>query len=239
MVRTEARIGTLMLLLALGAAGQSWEFPARHRHWRAGCAGLLHVDGDGVRFDQKGAKKDRHNWAWKYEDIQQLEFTDDGRVRVLSYHDRVSRLGADQAYEFVLDGRPALEPLERALRARLDERFVARLAETRTETPLYEIPVKRLGAVRGSEGRLAVYADRVVYRTAAPGASRTWRDADLKEVSSADPHALTVETFERGGRFDFQLKQRLDRAAFDALWMRLNRPCGLDLISTERKEKDQ
>lgn len=235
MARFEARTVVLMLALASGLA-QGHEFTARHRHWRAGCAGFLHVDGDGVRFDQKGAKKDRHNFAWKYADIQQLEVSDKGVIRVLSYHDRVSHAGQDQAYEFVLDGHPDMVPLARELRAKLDERFVSRLAET-PATPLWTIAVKRLGAVRGTEGTLEVYADQVVYRSARVGASRTWRDSDLREVSSAGPYELTVETFEKKGRFEFQLKQRLDVARFEALWKRLNRPRGLELISTTDKER--
>jgi hypothetical protein len=102
-------------------------------------------------------------------------------------------------------------------------------------TPLWQIPVKQLGAIRGTQGILAVYAGRVVYKSEKPFTSRTWRDEDLESVSSADPFQLTVTTREIGGTFNFQLRQSLPEDGYQSLWLRLNRPKGLTLIS-DRKE---
>jgi hypothetical protein len=111
---------------------------------------------------------------------------------------------------------------------------VARLADT-AGTAEWRVPAKKLNAVKGSEGALLVYADRLVYESATPGASRTWRDADIRSVSTAGPFEFTLESFEQDGVFHFQLKEPLDAARYQALWLRLNRPKGLSLIPTTKE----
>jgi len=46
-------------------------------------------------------------------------------------------------------------------------------------------------------------------------------------VSAFQPVSLGVE--------EFQLKAPLDPAKYEALWLRLNRPKGLELISTKKE----
>jgi hypothetical protein len=234
MARIEARTLCLIALALTPALARDFEFPARHDHWRKGCAGLLRIEADGISFTQVGGKKLAHQHRWAYQDIQQLEVTDGRIVRVLSYRDRRLLLGKDQPFEFTLDGKPDLMPVYQALRDRLDQRFIARLGDIQGQ-PLWQIEVKRLGAIRGTEGTLAVFADRVVYHTKTTAQSRTWRDADLVNISSAGPFQLTVTTLEKRGVFDFQLKQPLNAANYDSLWLRLNKPRGLALISDKKE----
>lgn len=234
MARIETRIVCLIALALAPASAQSFEYPARHDHWRGGCAGFLRVDADGLSFSQVGGTKLPHQHRWAYQDIQQLEVTDGGVVRLMSYRDRRLLLGKDQPFEFTLDGKPDLTPLYRILRPRLDQRFVARVGDAQGQ-PLWQLPVKRLARIRGTQGTLAVFADRVVYRTHATGQSRTWRDADLVNISSSGLFQLTVTTLEKRGTFDFQLKQPLNAAHYDALWLRLNGPRGLALISGKKE----
>lgn len=59
--------------------------------------------------------------------------------------------------------------------------------------------------------------------------SRTWRIQDLENVSSSDPFDLTVTTHER--EFRFQLKQALNEARYQELWLRVNRVRGLQILS--------
>ena len=227
----------MAIALAAPLAAQSpSEFTARHEHWRRGCAGVLTFDATGIRFAEKGKRKAEHQFAWAWQDIQQLEIGDGRRVRVLSYHDRPLLAGEDQAFNFTIDGRPDLRPIYDELRSRLDQRFIARLADA-AGTPQWSLPVKRLGALRGSEGTLLVFEDRVVYQSATTLASRTWRDADIQNISTSSPLEFSLTTLERNGTFHFQLKQTLDRERFDALWHRLNRPRGLDLIKTNEETK--
>lgn len=63
MAFTSEKAGRVMILAALacGAAfGTEVRFQVRHDHLRKGCAGVLIVDGTGIRF--RGAKD--HLWAW-------------------------------------------------------------------------------------------------------------------------------------------------------------------------------
>ena len=107
--------------------------------------------------------------------------------------------------------------------------FVAVLAAGDKVAPLWSVPVKRLGRIRGSEGVLEVAADRIVYNTGKKDQSRTWRFRDIDNISTSDPFQLTVTTFERskleyGNRkgFNFELKQPLDEKRFNLLWRQLN-----------------
>lgn len=231
----KTNLGLIVLCLAAPLwAGSAREFPARHAHWRRGCAGILRFDDSGVGFEQKGGDKTPHRFHWNWQDIQQLELSDGKLVRVVSYHDRVALAGQDQPFTFLLDGRVDLTPVYRELREKLDQRLVARLADA-AGAPLWTLAVKRLGAVRGSEGTLLVLAEGIVYKTETPWQSRTWRDSDIDNISTSGPFELSVTTLERNGVFHFQLKQTLHRERYEALWHRLNRPKGLALISTTKE----
>ena len=223
-----------MLLSAFALPCAALEYPARHDHWRRGCAGVLRIDSDGISFSEVSNKGAEHQWKWTWADVQQLEIGDGRMVRVLRYKDRAWLAGKDRPFDFYLDGRPDLTPAYELLRGILDQRFVVRLADM-SGKPLWQLPVKRLGAIRGTEGTLAVFADRVVYSSATPWASRTWRDADITSLSSAHPLQLTITTLEQGGIFEFQLRQSLPADHYQALWLRLNRPKGLAIISDNKE----
>lgn len=224
----------LIALLLVPAACAAYEFPARHDHWRSGCAGILRFDADGVSFHQISNKETPHRFNWNWTQIQQLEIGDGRMVRLTGYRDRPYLAGKDQPFDFYLDGRPDLSPVYQLLRGHLDQRLIVRLADMAGK-PLWQLPVKRLGAVRGTQGTLAVFADRVVYRSDTPWASRTWRDSDIDNISTSGPFQLTVTTFEHGGTFHFQLRQGLPPEQYQALWLRLNRPKGLAIISNSKE----
>jgi hypothetical protein len=211
-------IGKTAACLTMVAAmwGAEVKFPARHDHLRKGCDGTVTVTDDGISF----AGKKKHVWSWKYQDIQQLEMAP-RRLRVLTYSDNRWKLGADREYEF--RGEVPRE-LYQLWSAKLDQRFVAELADTSISG--WSIPVKHLQRVRGSEGVLRFGPDRVVYETAAKQDSRTWRYQDLAGISSSGPFQLTITSFERarshyGDRkgFNFQLKAALDEARYNQLWL--------------------
>ena len=214
--------GCLMLAAALW--GADVEFEALHDHVRKGCAGKVTVTDDGIQF--AGAKKG-HAWTWKYQDIQQLTLAP-GRLIVLTYHDRKLRLGADREFEF----RGTI-PAGLAARwsAKLDQRFVARLAPA--DASGWSLPVKHLQRVKGSEGKLTFGPDQIVYATPAKEDSRTWRYEDIEGISSSGPFQLTITTFERarshyGDRkgFNFQLKQALNEAQYNQLWLDIEKKNG-------------
>ena len=81
--------------------------------------------------------------------------------------------------------------------------------------------------------------DRIVYETARPRQSRTWRYQDLENVSTSDRYQLTLTSYERARTsygsmkgFNFQLKQPLDEKRFEALWKRLNQDKGLQFLNS-------
>lgn len=216
--------------------------------------GVLSISTQGVSYQQvlsEGSRKARkpptpESVQFDFQDIQQLWVSPDKLVLV-TYKDRKWFLGVDKEFEFLLPKDKSFEPAYAMLKDKLDRRFIAALADS-PDAVLWELPVKRLGTLQGSEGLLQVGADRIVYRTDSARQSRTWRLQDIENVSTSDPYEFTLVTYERaraqyGGRkgFHFQLKQPLDEKRFDALWRRLNQHKGLQFLTSveERNQAQQ
>jgi hypothetical protein len=196
----------------LAAAAHAAQFPAAYKKH----AGVLTVDESGVSY--AGAKAER--WSWKYQDIQRFTLSPD-RITVLTYQDNRYLLGADRGYEFT--GKiPALE-LYDLLKGRLDQRFVAALAET-TFPVRFSVPAKHLLPITGCEGALLFGADAIAWSTASKDDSRTWRYQDIANISSSGPFDLSVTTLEK--TFHFQLKQPLAESRYNELWMEIEKKNG-------------
>ena len=239
----------LVLLVVTAMLGNAVEIRFEVRHERAlkDHPGVLTFDDQGVSYEQVPTPKQQKKEAsqkgplrlervrWSYTDIQQLWIAPH-KVVLTTYRDRKWLLGVDKEYEFFSQTGKSFDGLYPLLKEKLDQRFVAAMADE-SSTPLWEIPVKLLGVVQGSEGVLQVGPERIVYRTALPGLSRTWRYQDIENISSSGPFQLTLTSFERaqaqyGSRkgFNFQLKQRLDEKRYELLWRRLNRDKGLRFL---------
>ena len=203
----------LILAATLASAAQ---FAVRHEHLRQGCAGVMTVDENGVRFT--GAKK--HAWSWKYEDIQQLRLSPES-IYILTYKDSKLRLGKDREYNFT--GKIPAEELYPLLKDRMDQRFVAAVGQA-SGAVSFSLPVKHLRPIVGSEGTLAFGADAIVYSTPAKAESRTWRYSDIENIGSSGPFQLTITTLEKG--FTFQLKQPITEARYNQLWLQIEKTNG-------------
>jgi len=204
----KAAAAGVVLAIQLGAA----QYAMRHDHLHKGCDGMLTVDDEGIRFDSpKG-----HDFAWKYEDIQQLTLLPDG-LTILTYKDSKLRLGAD--LEFHFKGELPAAELYRDWSAKLDQRFVAArffgLAGER-------IPAKHLGTIQGAQGSLVLAEDAIAWDS--PRDARTWRYRDIQNISSSGPFQLTITTLEK--QFDFQLKQPLSESRYNRIWLDLERKNG-------------
>ena len=250
--RTEKRIGALLVglvLLAPVSFAQNLKYDVWHGHSRpphvkkAGNMGTLTITDAGVSFEEtykNGAKpKHPHAWHWDYQDIQQLKIAPKS-LTVLTYNDNKWKLGADREYRFDLVADKTFEDAWQLLKVRLDQRLVAAIPD-RLSSILWEIPVKHLRRVRGDEGVLQVGPDTIVYQSADKAESRTWRYEDIENVSSSGPFDLTITTFERAKThygslkgFNFELKQRLEEARYDDLWLRLNQSKGLKILNSYR-----
>jgi hypothetical protein len=199
------------LILASALAVHAAEFPVRHAHWRKACAGIMTVDAAGVRF----AGPAPHAWAWKLEDIQQLELAPDF-IRVVTYESGRLPLEPDRGYTFT--GRIPAAELAAALAPRMDRRLVLEMAQP-IGAYAWSVPVKQLSRNGGSQGTLAFGAEGVAYRTPARDRSRTWRYADIQTFSSAGAFELSIVTREKD--FHFQLKQPIDEARYNQLWLQI------------------
>jgi hypothetical protein len=191
----------MLAAMALAAA----QFPVRHEHFRKYCEGTLTVDEKGVTF----AGGRGHAWTWPLVEIQQLTVSPES-VTVLTYEDRKFKLGDRR---FVFTGKAPASELAAMLREAMGPKLVAAVAEP--DEGSWSIPAKHLQA--GSQGVLWFGEKTVVYASKAPGESRTWRLADIRTISSADPYELTVVTMEK--TFHFQLKEALEEKKYESVWM--------------------
>jgi len=223
--------------MAAAAWGQEpLRYEARHDHWRKSCTGTLEVGPDGMAYTETSGKKKEHVWKWSYQDIQQLELGGK-RLRVVTYEDNGWKLGADRELRFDLrDGD--FTGAYRMLKDRLDQRLVAAIADEPAAVR-WEVPVKLLGRMKGTDGLLKVGRERVVFETGKAGHARTWRYEDIENVSTNGPFQLTLTTHERAKShygnlrgFNFQLKSRLREDQYMELWRRLNQTKGLPVLTS-------
>ncbi len=220
---------SVIVLAVLAAPAAALDFPARHNHWRGGCAGILTLDAGGAAFRQIGAKKQPHQGRWSWDDIQRLEIGDNRQVRVRTYRDSRVWLGRDIEHEFLLDGSPDLAPAYELLRTVAGARVVARLAAPGAKLE-WELPAKRIRKTGGALGVLRVFEDRVVFAAEKPGESRTWLDPDIAVLSSSGPLHLSVTAAGTGESYEFQLRRSLAPERYERLWLRLEAPRGLRLL---------
>lgn len=233
-----ARFCLTLAALCAAASAQDLDFQVRQKRALRDCAGALRFEDRSVRFEP--AKPSRHCRAqeWVYSDIQRLDLAGTF-VEIKGYRDRLLLAGKDETSRFELEDGPHLQQLHAHLRAKMDQRLVVRWADGAVE-PLWSVRVKRMGRVRGTQGTLSVGAGALVYRAQEPGEARTWRDEDIENVSSSGPFhlALTAREGAASRTYEFLLKEALPGGRFEQLWLRLNRPKGLQLI-TDMGEKDQ
>jgi len=211
-------------------SAQQGTWPVRHVHLRKGAVGTLRVNAASILYEEKDkkGKPNVHSREWRYSEIQKLALGNT-TLRILTYEDQKWELGRDR--EFVFDHLPPAMTAElyAVWRDKLDARFVAARAEA-TVPSEWVLPAKLAVGRGGSQGTLTVGAGQVVYGTEREGESRTWRIRDIGNVSSSGPFDLTITTHEKD--FRFQLKEALDEARYNALWRRINRMNGLQILTT-------
>lgn len=148
-------------------------------------------------------------------------------LRILTYEDRKWQLGRDRDYVFDHLPEELAKTLYPMFSAKLDQRFIAELADPAIR-PQWQMPVKLRHGLGGSEGTLLVADDRIAYTSDAPGESRVWRFTDIDSISMAGPFDLSIITLERAGwrhtgptEFRFELKQPLAENRYNELWRKL------------------
>lgn len=235
----------MLPITTLGAADLNYE--VRHHRALKDHVGVLTISDQGVGYQQLKLTKKQSTDPKKppkldtvhfqYQDIQEL-WVSPNKMVLVTYKDRKWLFGIDKEFEFFLPEGKTVEAAFTMLKDKLDRRFVAAMADAQVQAD-WELPVKRLGMIQGSEGNLMVGSDRIVYKTTSPRQSRTWRFQDIENVSTSDRYQLTLTTFERAKNhygsmkgFNFQLKQPLDEKLFEELWKKLNRGKGLQFLTS-------
>lgn len=245
---TAIRIVVLAVLSIARMWSQELRYEVRHeRAFRGDHRGSLIVDDEGISYEQALSEKQKtkvvdgkhpkfEKERFLYEEIQQLWISPEKLVLV-TYKDRKWLGGIDKEFEFfpAVKGQ-SFEPIYVRLKGKLDQRLTSAVADSPLD-PEWALPVKLLGTIQGSQGVLQISSDRIVYKTAHRGASRTWRYEDIENISTSGPFQLTLTSFERAKThygslrgFNFQLKRKLDEKQFDLLWKRLNREKGLTFL---------
>ena len=236
-----ARLAVAVFLLsavsppAVPAQSHTWE--VRHRHWRGGAAGTLNISPDGISFEEHGKKK-TDSRQWRYSEIQQLTASPT-ELRILTYEDSSWKLGRDR--EYILDRLPqGLAGQTYPLWAgKLDQRFIAAvpLPESATE---WKATAKLNRGLAGPLGSLTLGKDWIVFDAGKRGGSRSWRLADIGNISRTGLFDFTVTTTEKSGwwrggarQFHFQLQQSLPQDKYDALWREINRSQGLAFLNPQ------
>lgn len=232
-LRIEKRIGEL-LIAAVAIAGaaplssdaQQFSYQVRHVHLHGGEMGTLRVTEDSIAFETSG-KHAGESREWKYAEIQQLSLSAT-RLRVLTYDDNKWQLGRDR--EYIFDQLP--EDLARQLyplfAPRLDQRFVAALAEPPSQ-PMWRVDAKLRHRLGGSQGTLMIADDRIVYQSETPGESRTWRFRDIDSINTSGVFNFSITTLEHSRwrhtadtEFVFELKEPLNESRYNELWRKIN-----------------
>jgi len=222
----------LLAAFALEAA----EIPAEHEHWLKGCPGVVQIDDRGIRFLPQVSAPKAHQQSWAWQDVQRLELSAD-RIVVVTYEDVRWRLGADRAVRFrAATGHNFLGAYQ-LLRDRGDVRLVAKIADG-WEPALWEIPVKRMGRIRGAHGRLRAGEKRLIYESLSDNKSMTWRYTQIHNLSSLGADRLVLTTCV--GQSVFQLKAPLDETQYNFLWRKVQEAQGLRAVtSVPRLEADR
>lgn len=200
--------------------------------------GTLTINDRGVSYEQaRPGKKKAEAVSLDYVDIQELRIAPD-RLILVTFKDRKWALGLDKRFEFQLASNETFQSAYEQLKSKLDRRLVASVADA-PGTIEWELPVKLLGAIQGSEGVLLVGLDRIVYKTDRLRNSRSWRYQDIENISTSDPYQFTLTSYEHDRQsygsmraFNFQLKQPLEAKRFETLWKRLNREKGLQFLTS-------
>jgi hypothetical protein len=208
--------------LAVALCAQDLKFGVRHEHLRKGGEGMLAFNAAGIWFEETTGKA-AHSRQWKYTDLERLDLAP-LRIRIVTYEDVRWQLSRDR--EFTFDHLPAdaAARLYSFLATRLDQRFIARVADP-SVSPLLTIPAKALHGRGGANGTLKIGADRIVFEASKPGDSRTWRFSDIQFVARQDPLDFSVTSLD--GETRFQLKEAMPEDRYNAVWRRVAESSGL------------
>ena len=197
------------------------KFPVRHDHARNGGDGTLSFSREGISFEET-AGNPAHSRQWKYGDLERFELSPE-RIRIATYQDVRWQVNRDRDYVFDHLPKDMAAQLYPYVAGRLDQRFIARLADA-SVVALWATDVKLVRGHSGATGKLKVGVDRIVFESSTARDSRTWRYSDIQLVSRNDAFHLSVAAID--GEVSFQLKESMPEERYNWLWRRVARSSG-------------
>ena len=227
-VMIEVMSALILSILVSGSRAvlaQEFKYSVEHDHLFKSCKGELIINRQGVEYRTDNRE---HARSWSYADIQMIKLATAKKIEVISYESSRMKLGGDKTFEFKVLKGEVTKAVSDFLLARV-ERPLATSFVASEEKPQYAIPVRHRHSFGGDQGRLKVYADRVVYESAKQEGSRSWRWSDVKGISRTSPYQFSITTFEPklGGptkTYNFDLKEPMGDAVYDYLWVRVYKP---------------
>jgi hypothetical protein len=222
------RIASLFLLVFLSGVvlsrAQDFQYSVQHHHTLRDCRGVLKINTEGVSFT---AAKGKDSRRWTFESIRVLEVQSASKISIRSYEDQKRWLGKDKVFEFRLVDKNLTPELSAFLLTRVKRPMKIAVIPDIPGSPAFELPVKHLHPISGTQGVLQIYTDKVVYKTQASGDSRYWRIQDIERFSQPDRFRFQIISYvpKAGGpneSYDFQLMEDLPEGVYDFLWVRLH-----------------
>jgi hypothetical protein len=213
-----------LLIVAAPVRAQIFEYGVRHHHTIKDCRGVLKINSEGVEYAATKAKDSR---KWKFDNIRTFEVKSPTEISLVTYEDQKRWLGKDKVFEFTLLDKKATPELSSFLLGHVKRPMELVVFPEDSEKPVFEIPVKHLRSITGTQGVLRIYNDKVVYQTAAKGDSRYWRISDIERFSQPDRFRFQIVSYlpKAGGPtedYNFQLFEDLPQGVYDYLWVRLH-----------------
>ncbi len=214
----------ILLLGLLPSAAQTFEYSVKHHHILRDCHGVLTITPDGVQYNTSD-KKDSRKWNWN--NIRIFEVKSPAEISIVTYEDQKRWAGKDKVFEFTLLNKKADPELSAFLLNHVKRPMEIAVIPPDVEKPVFEIPVKHLRTIAGTQGVLRIFGDRVVYQTEASGDSRYWRISDIQRFSQPDRFRFQIVSYlpEAGGpdeNYNFQLFEDLPPGLYNYLWVRLH-----------------
>ena len=216
------------ILACTGAPGlaQSFEFDVKKDQFFGASDGTLVFDVERVEYRTADTTDAR---LWAYDDIKQILILSPTRITIKTYEDQGwTRLGADRTFEFEVTNGGVSSDLVAFLWDRVTLAVVTAILPPVGAPPGRSVPVKLRQRLRGSDGVLQLYDDRLVYVTERAEHGRAWRPVDLRTVYQPNRHRLNIDAYEGGGdhtrTFSFDLKQPLPAGFLDSIWQWLHTP---------------
>jgi hypothetical protein len=219
-------MATMLALTVAPAFAQSFEFVVKKDQVFGASEGTLVFGVESVEY-RTDETDDARQWA--YDDIKQIQVLSPTRITIKTYEDQgLLRFGADRTFDFELTEGRVSPDLVAFLWDHVEPPVVAAIFPEAGAPSGRPVPVKLRQRLRGSDGMLQLYDDRLVYMTDHGEHARAWRPADLSTVYQPDRHRLNVDVYEGGGdrtrTFSFDLKRPLPAGFLDSIWQWVHTP---------------